>query len=400
MVDQYLSQSELEKSCEVLLNNNNVLVDDYLSNFNIYCLINSNKRNEAQLLFDLKNELGSKNLFFEKKFNYLMEYSNEISDKISEETILNFHLSHRTSVNFKFEPNEETSKLVWRYLSTSNLLDSTDNIDIEDQKKINIIELATHDGNYKEKALYDLYKRFQFNINQLLNVKDSYKLLTNVKARALLYQGILIKDRVEKKLELIKILKDLFLKEGIGDAFSDELSKNLKSLNKDEVPSNYTEFYDKYYSVEQDYSVTTKINNKIIHQSKLLNYFDTENFTNQNVEKDLNDILKRIKKNKNYIISKKDVIMLSSFISDDVKILKKFDDFIFFEKANIPIDIENLIDNKETGLILLRLVEIIGEDDLKDIGSETMYFIISILNKLNMDVLRNKILLKVLPLKV
>ena len=66
----------------------------------------------------------------------------------------------------------------------------------------------------------------------------------------------------------------------------------------------------------------------------------------------------------------------------------------------MPIDIQFLIDNDEIGLVLLRLVEVIGQDRLKDIGSETLYFIISALNQLNMDPLRNKILLKILPLKV
>ena len=59
-----------------------------------------------------------------------------------------------------------------------------------------------------------------------------------------------------------------------------------------------------------------------------------------------------------------------------------------------------MINKKETGLALLRLVEIIGEDNIADIGSETLYFIVSILNQLDIDKIRNKILIKVLPLKV
>ena len=66
----------------------------------------------------------------------------------------------------------------------------------------------------------------------------------------------------------------------------------------------------------------------------------------------------------------------------------------------MPDDIQDLINRRETGLVLLRLVEIIGQDNVKDIGSETLYFIISALNQLDIDPLRNKILLKVLPLKV
>ena len=40
------------------------------------------------------------------------------------------------------------------------------------------------------------------------------------------------------------------------------------------------------------------------------------------------------------------------------------------------------------------------QDDLKKMDEDTIYFIISTLNQLNIGSIRNKILLKVLPLKV
>ena len=49
---------------------------------------------------------------------------------------------------------------------------------------------------------------------------------------------------------------------------------------------------------------------------------------------------------------------------------------------------------------MLRLVKIIGEDNLMDLGTEDHYFIITTLNKLNVDKIRNEIILEVLPLKV
>ena len=60
----------------------------------------------------------------------------------------------------------------------------------------------------------------------------------------------------------------------------------------------------------------------------------------------------------------------------------------------------NEIENDEVGFVLLRLVQILGQDNFQDLGSETLFFIISALNQLDIDKLRNKILLKVLPLKV
>ena len=49
---------------------------------------------------------------------------------------------------------------------------------------------------------------------------------------------------------------------------------------------------------------------------------------------------------------------------------------------------------------MLRIVEVIGQDKLDRIDEDTIYFIIRTLNELNIDQIRNKILLKVLPLKV
>ena len=57
LVEEYLLRSELEKSCEILSKIKEVINNNYLSNFNIYCLINANKKEEAQLLFDIKKRI-------------------------------------------------------------------------------------------------------------------------------------------------------------------------------------------------------------------------------------------------------------------------------------------------------------------------------------------------------
>ena len=66
----------------------------------------------------------------------------------------------------------------------------------------------------------------------------------------------------------------------------------------------------------------------------------------------------------------------------------------------MPIDIQELIDNQDIGTALLRIIEVIGPDRIEDIDDDTVYFIINTLNQLNVDLIRNKLLLKVLPLKV
>jgi hypothetical protein len=68
--------------------------------------------------------------------------------------------------------------------------------------------------------------------------------------------------------------------------------------------------------------------------------------------------------------------------------------------SEIPSDMQVMINNDEKGAALLRIAEVIGPDELDRIDEDTMYFIISTLNQLNINFLRNKILLQVLPLKV
>ena len=91
--------------------------------------------------------------------------------------------------------------------------------------------------------------------------------------------------------------------------------------------------------------------------------------------------------------------MIESLKSDGVQILKKYDN-LYEYKAEVPIEINSMIVNGETGLVLLKIANILGEDELKDIDIESISFIVGILNELKTINLRNEILLNVLPLKV
>ena len=399
LVEYYLSRSEIEKACKIFYKNEDLIEDEYLSKFNIYCLVNNNKFEQAQLLLDLKKELGFKDKFYEKKISYLMGYNDQPDTNISENTILDFHLSHRTNPAFKFEPKDSTSKQIWKYLSSSNLLGNIQDIELTDFDKITIIEKGTHEGNYTEKELYELYKRFQFNIYQLLNIKESTKLLSNIEVRALIYQGILITTDIDMKLELMNALKNSFKNDNMENAFNQELRKFLKEINVEKIPSNYELFYKEYINDNKPSLTNVKINNKVLHQSKLINYFKEGN-SSKNITKDLNDSLRKIKKDKKYFFSKKDVILVESFKSDGIKVAEKYKNLYKINEGDMPSDIQVLINNNDLGTAMLRIVEVIGQDELKDIDAETMYFIISALNQLNIDPIRNNILLKVLPLKI
>ena len=399
LIDEYLSNFEIKKACEIFSKNSKPINDDYLIKLNIYCLIKDGKDEEAQLIYDLKKEMGFKNEYFENKINYLFKYIDKADEIISEKTIFDFHLAHQTNPNFSFEPNESTKKIIWKYLSSANLLSSFKEIETTELDRISVIEKAVHNQNYPEKDLFQIYKRFQFNINQLLNAEEFYKSLSNIEGRALIYQKILLESEGIEKLKLLKILKDSFKKDNLENAFDIELKKFLEDFNPMEIPDNLTSFYYTNIEIKDDKKKKIKFNNEILHQSKLLSYFSGD-YTKNKIEKDINNFLKKVKKNKKYTLTVKDQIFLDSLRSDGIEIDKKFYDLLEQDISTIPTDIQVMINNDEKGAALLRLVEVIGQDKLERIDDDTMYFIISTLNQLNINILRNKILLKVLPLKV
>ena len=399
LVDKYLSNSEINKACDIFKKNSEPIQNEYLSKFNIYCLINDGKKEEAQLFFDLKKELGFNEKYFENKLNYLFGFINTADKTVSEDSILEFHLAHKTNPEFVFEPNENTNPLIWKYLSTSNLLYQINEVDLDELDKIKLIEYATHNKNYDEDELFEIYKRFQFNINQLLNIDDALKTLTNIESRALLYQRILLESEANKKIELIKILKESFIKDNLVNAFDAKLEELLKKFELDQISSKNTSFYLNYINSKEIKRKKIKYNDDLIHQSKLIKYFSGD-YGQSKIEKDLNNFLKKIKKNKKYVLSKKDIILIESLKSDGIKIDKKYSNLYEILESEMPTDIQVMINNNEIASTILRIIEVIGQDTLETLDEDTLFFIISALNQLNIDIIRNDILLKVLPLKV
>ncbi|MDC3184939.1 hypothetical protein OA973_00145 [Candidatus Pelagibacter sp.] len=398
-VDHNLSKTDLKKACEIFDNNLNT-DNKYLVKFNIYCLINENKVEESLMRLDLLQEAGFTDSFFEQRVYKLIGYEDNIKNEVNEKNILNFHLSHRLNEDFIYEPNISSPKFIWRYLASANLLSNIDDLDIENKEKILALEKATHDKNYPEDKLFSIYEKFLFNINQYLNISETYKLLHPVEGRALLYQGSLIFDEPSKKISILKDLKESFKESGTENAFEIKLSKFLMNIDEGSVPSNYTKFYKKNLKSSSISTKSIKINNKVIHQSKLLKYFSGESSLDE-TKKNLENIFKdTIKRDKNYIFSMKDIIIIESLRSDGIEIPNKYKNLYNITKPEIPEQIQKYIDNDEKGMSLLKLVELIREDRIKDLGSDSLYFIIETLNKLKINKLRNSIILDVVPLKV
>ena len=402
LINENLSEADINNACEKIKFFNKGTNDDYLQKFKIYCLINENNLAEAQLQYDLLNEKGSIDNFYNKKINYLLGYTEEVDDEVSDKNLFNFYLSHVANSDFQYDPSMKTSKYIWKYLSSSNLLADLNSIDLEDETKFNLYEWAAASDSYDKKKLFNIYRKFLFSFDQFLNAEEIYKTLPSYKARALIYQTASLSDNLEKKLNFLVLLNDLFKKDDIENAFSEELSSILSNIEEEDVPSKHLGFYQIKINLpteEEDFR-RIKFDNKILHKSKLLKYFIEDDYTVEKLESDLISIYKKIKKDKKYYYSAKDVILLDSLKADGIQLPKKLEKQYTNNQLTIPKGLIDLSDRGQTGLVLLKIIEIIGEDQLKDLDPETLYFITATLNKLDLKKIRNNIIIKTLPYRV
>ena len=84
--------------------------------------------------------------------------------------------------------------------------------------------------NFEKDEIFKIYLKMSFNFQQLVNAQEVYKNLPNYKARALIYQGILLSDNIEKKIDLAFLLKDLFKEDKIFNVYAEELSNILYAV--------------------------------------------------------------------------------------------------------------------------------------------------------------------------
>ena len=395
LINEYLSSADIKSACEKVKFIDRNIQNNYLDKFTIYCLINSDRKNEAQLNLDLLLERGFKDKFFENKMYFLLGVTDKTSQTILDDNLLNFYLSHITNKDFKFTPTEKTNKYIWRYLSSANLIQVKD---FEDEDVILTYEQAASQNSFEKNEIFKIYLRMNFNFNQLLNAKEIYKNLPNYKARALIYQSILLSSNLEKKIDLTFLLKELFINDKIGNIYEEEFFTILKSIDLNKISSNYADLIKE--NLDKSLEKKIKFDNDILHRSKIIKHFLENNDKLSRTEKDFKSVYKKVKRNKKYFISIKDIIVLDSLIADGVSLPASLDYSELSSNLTVPKSLEDLAEQNQIGLVMLKIVEIIGEDQAKDLDPETVYFLVKILNQLNIKKIRNNILNEVLPARV
>ena len=108
----------------------------------------------------------------------------------------------------------------------------------------------------------------------------------------------------------------IYLLKIIINVYSEELSSVLKSIDQREISEDYAELIEK--NLEKDLAAEIKFDNDILHRSKVIKHFLDNNEKLSRTEKDFKSVYKKIKKNKKYFISIKDIVVLESLVADGI----------------------------------------------------------------------------------
>ena len=397
LVDKNIAKANLKEGCKKSDFISKEIKDSYLEKFKIYCLIFNDKKNEAQLLFDILKEQKLSDNFFNEKINFLLGITDKTSKKIRDDNLLNFYLSSITISDFKYEPTEKTNKFIWEYLNAANLIKVDD---IENKDKIKNLELAANNNSLNKEKIFEIYKRIPFDLNSLINADGIYQSLDGIESRALIYQKYLLSDNIENQIKLLLLLKELFKKDNLSNVYAEFLSDQLKAMDEKKIPSNYNNIVEKNIFTKEEYKLgKIKYDDKVLHRSRVIRYYTEDGTPKQKAQKNFNSVFKKIKKNRKYFYSAKDLALIESLETDGFLIPKEIGHSEIAKDYPIPQGLLSLMKNQEIGLLALKFVEIIGEDEISDLDPETVYFITHILNKAKLTKFRDQVLITALPLR-
>ena len=397
LVDKNIANANIKEGCDKIKFIDAKIKDPYLEKFKIYCLVFNKKNSEAQLLLDLLREQNSSNKFYDNKINFLLGLTEKTDNKIDDKNLLNFYLSSVTTPNFNYEPSSKTKPEIWKYLNAANLIkfDEANN-----KEKLKELEIAANNNKLDKKTIFEFYRQIPFNLNNLINAKNTYQTFEEIDARALIYQKYLLSETNENKIEYLFILEDLFKKSNLVNVYSEFLSETIEEIGIENLPERYQETAQSRI-ISDDSLVQGKIkyNDKILHQSKILKYF-VEGENKKKVQKDIDKIFKKVSKNNKYFISAKDLALADALIKDGFSLPANFKYDELSKKYEVPDNLLKLIDNEQKAFLTLKIVEIIGEDEIYQLDPETIYFVTNLLNKMSLYTIRNKVIVSALPERV
>ena len=391
LIDHHFSLYQISKACGYAEQMGPDIQDNELQKFKVYCLVKSKQNKKASANLELMKEVGFQDEFFIKKINYLMGNFLARSGEANTDSLLNIHLSHEADKEFKPSYAVFQKDIIRKKYFFKSPLFKTMNIDFtkeyqtdEDLALINFLEDAANLNLYDYNLIFRLYKKIIFGIDDLLNPIENYAKYNPTKGKALLYQSILLSQDNEKKLIFIRELNRLYQKDNMSALGSKMFFQLTNKMSKKLITKEVLSEVEIKNAGKLSAMNTGTINNKILHQSDLINLVAASTKQNKKLSNILNDFDKQIKKNK-YTVSEKDVAFINLLENNKVSIPDTLKKHVIKEEIYIPNKIYNLLEKKENAQAILENLSLVKNLNINQDYNRNFHIIVKIFDRLGLE---------------
>ena len=391
LIDHHFSLYQISKACGYAEQMGPDIQDNELQKFKVYCLVKSKQNKKASANLELMKEVGFQDEFFIKKINYLMGNFLARSGEANTDSLLNIHLSHEADKEFKPSYAAFQKDIIRKKYFFKSPLFKTMNIDFtkeyqtdEDLALINFLEDAANLNLYDYNLIFRLYKKIIFGIDDLLNPIENYAKYNPTKGKALLYQSILLSQDNEKKLIFIRELNRLYQKDNMSALGSKMFFQLTNKMSKKLITKEVLNEVEIKNAGKLSAKNTGTINNKILHQSDLINLVAASTKQNKKLSNILNDFDKQIKKN-NYTVSEKDVAFINLLENNKVSIPDTLKKHVIKEEIYIPNKIYNLLEKKENAQAILENLSLVKNLNINQDYNRNFHIIVKIFDRLGLE---------------
>ena len=391
LIDHHFSLYQISKACGYAEQMGPDIQDNELQKFKVYCLVKSKQNKKASANLELMKEVGFQDEFFIKKINYLMGNFLARSGEANTDSLLNIHLSHEADKEFKPSYAVFQKDIIRKKYFFKSPLFKTMNIDFtkeyqtdEDLALINFLEDAANLNLYDYNLIFRLYKKIIFGIDDLLNPIENYAKYNPTKGKALLYQSILLSQDNEKKLIFIRELNRLYQKDNMSALGSKMFFQLTNKMSKKLITKEVLSEVEIKNAGKLSAMNTGTINNKILHQSDLINLVAASSKQNKKLSNILNDFDKQIKKN-NYTVSEKDVAFINLLENNKVSIPDTLKKHVVKEEIYIPNKIYNLLEKKENAQAILENLSLVKNLNINQDYNRNFHIIVKIFDRLGLE---------------
>ena len=396
----YLSLGQIDKACSYtkLMTVDVQSID--LEKYKIFCLINNKKIKQAQSQLELTRETSSLDNFFVGKVNFLTGISDQKSD-INFDNVFYTHLTLITNDSLELKYNNfSKSKELRNYFFKSNLAnklldDAMKNTSPDKKKELNdlviFLERSVNEDLYPYEKILDIYKKYNFSFNQLFQVEDAVKNLRRPESHAILYQAMLLAQKLDIKLKILNNFKDKLTVNGLEKiaepVYYLELEK-IYSTNPDLIDQKIVEKIKNFKISEENKDKS--FNNNYFFSSEIKKLLDKK-LTKKDKKKILNllgDFDKKIKE-KSYKLTNKDIALINILDVQKIDLPKSMSDVIYNKEIYIPNEIFNSIEKKLNDEAILKTLLFIADlDETKNNYTRDILAIIKIFDNIKLDSLK------------